>query len=83
MHKYMIMETYTQEVNNIFKFTLLATHVTLVGTLSSGSTSDNTYIWISLDILKPSVDKPIGHLTAIVSPRTTLENILSSTWVIK
>jgi hypothetical protein len=61
---------------------LLATLVTPVGTPSSGSASDNTCIWIDLDLLKPSVDKPIGRLTAIVPPRTTLGKILSSTWVV-
>jgi hypothetical protein len=61
---------------------LLATLVTPVGTPSSGSASDNTCIQIDLDLLKPSIDKPIGHLTAIVPPRTTLGKILSSTWVV-
>jgi hypothetical protein len=58
---------------------LLATLVTHVGTPSSGSTLDNTYIWIGLDLTKPSIDKPIGRLTTIVPPRTTLRKILSST----
>jgi hypothetical protein len=61
---------------------LLATLVTPVGTPSSGSASDNTCIRIDLDLLKPSIDKPIGRLTAIVPPRTTLGKILSSTWVV-
>jgi hypothetical protein len=61
---------------------MLATLVTPVGTPSSGSASDNTYVQIDLDFLKPSLDKPIGHQTVIVSPRTTLEKILSSTWVV-
>jgi hypothetical protein len=61
---------------------VLATLVTPVGTPSSGSTSKITCIWISLDILKPFVDKPIDHLTTIVSPRTTLGKRLSSTWVV-
>jgi hypothetical protein len=61
---------------------LLATLVTLVGTPSSSSTSDKTYIQIDLDFLKPSLDKPIGHPTAIVPPRTTLGKILSSTWLV-
>jgi hypothetical protein len=60
---------------------MLATLVTPVGTPSSGSASDNTCIWINLDLLKPSIDKLIGRLTAIVSPRTSLGKILSSTWV--
>jgi hypothetical protein len=51
---------------------LLATLVTPVGTPSSGSASENTCIQIDLDLLNPSIDKPIGHLTAIVPPRTTL-----------
>jgi hypothetical protein len=61
---------------------LLATLVTPVGTPSSGSASDNTCIQIDLDLLKPSIDKPIDRLTAIVPPRTTLRKILSSTWVV-
>jgi hypothetical protein len=61
---------------------LLATLVTPVGTPSSGSASDNTYVRIGLDFLKPSLDKPIGRLTAIVPLRTTLGKILSSTWVV-
>ena len=61
---------------------LLATLVTPVGTPSSGSASDNTCVWIDLDYLKPSLYKPIGHLTAIVSPGTSLEKILSSTCVV-
>ena len=39
---------------------MLATLVTHVGTPSSGSASENTYIWIGLDLVKPSIDKPIG-----------------------
>jgi hypothetical protein len=61
---------------------LLATLVTHVGTPSSGSASNNTCIWIGLDLLKPSVDKLIGHLTAIVPSRTTLGKILSNTRVV-
>jgi hypothetical protein len=49
-----------KELQVVLKHTLLATLVTPVGTPSSGSTSDNTCIWINLDILKPSIDKPIG-----------------------
>ena len=62
---------------------LLATLVTPVGTPSSGSASENTFVRINLDFLKPSVDKPIGHLTVIVPPRTKLRKILSSTWVVR
>jgi hypothetical protein len=61
---------------------LLATLITLIGTPSSGSASDNTCIRIGLDLLKPSIDKSIDHLIVIVSPRTTLGKILSSTWVV-
>jgi len=61
---------------------LLATLVTPVGTPSSGSASDNTCIRIDLDLLNPFVDKLIDHLTTIVPLRTTLRNILSSTWVV-
>jgi hypothetical protein len=35
------------------------------------------------DILIPSLDQPIDHLTIIVPPRKTLGKILSSTWVIR
>ena len=62
---------------------MLDTLVTPVGTLSSGSASDITYVRIDLDFLKPSLDKPIGHQTAIVSSRTTLGKILSSIWVVR
>jgi hypothetical protein len=62
---------------------LLATLVTPVSTPSSGSTSKNTYIQIDLDLLNLSIDKTIGHLTAIMSPRKTLGKILSSTWVVR
>jgi hypothetical protein len=61
---------------------LLATLVTPVGTPSSGNTSDNTCIQIDQDLLKPSIDKPIGLLNAIVPPRTKLGKILSSIWVV-
>jgi hypothetical protein len=61
---------------------LLATLVNLFGTPSSGSASDNTYIRINLDFMKPSLDKPIGHLTAIVPLRTIVGKMLSSTWVV-
>jgi hypothetical protein len=61
---------------------LLVTLVTPVGTPLSGSTPDNTCIRINLDFLKPFIDKPIGRLTAIVPPKKTLENILSSIWVV-
>jgi hypothetical protein len=77
-----LRDSYTQEIQVVLKRTLLATLVTPVGTPSSGSASDNTCVRINLDYLKPSLDKPIGHLTAIVSPRTTLRKILSSTWVV-
>ena len=61
---------------------MLATLVTLVDTPLNGSTSDSTCIRIDLDYLKPSLDKPIDRLTVIVSLRTTLGKILSSTWVV-
>jgi hypothetical protein len=61
---------------------MLATLVTPVGTPSSGSASDNTCVRIGLDFLKPSLYKLIGYLIAIVRLRTTLRNILSSTWVV-
>jgi hypothetical protein len=47
---------------------MLATLVTPIGTPSSGSASDNTYVWIDLDYLMPSLDKLISRLTSIVSP---------------
>jgi hypothetical protein len=62
---------------------LLSTLVTPVGTPPSDSASDNTCIRINLDLLKPSIDKLIARLTAIVPPRTTLGKILSSTWVVE
>jgi hypothetical protein len=62
---------------------LLATLVNPVGTPLSSSTLDNTCIQINLDLLKPSIDKSIGHLTIIVPPRTALRKILSSTWVVE
>jgi hypothetical protein len=61
---------------------LLATLVTPVHTPSSRSASDNTCIQINLDFLNPSLDKPIGCLTAIVPPRITLGKILYSNWVV-
>jgi hypothetical protein len=61
---------------------LLATLVTLVGTPSSGSASDNSCIQIDLDLLKPSIVKLIDHLTSIVSLTNMLGKILSSTWVV-
>jgi hypothetical protein len=82
MHKYMVKESYTQELQVVLKHILLATLVTPVGTLSSGSASYNTCIQINLDILKPSVNKPIDHLTIIVPMGTTLRKILSSTWLV-
>jgi hypothetical protein len=60
---------------------LLATNVTHVGTPSSGSASDNTCIQFNIDILNPSINKPIGFLITIVPPRT-LGKKLSSTWVV-
>jgi hypothetical protein len=61
---------------------MLATLVTPVVTPSSGSASDSTCVRISLDFLKPSLDKLIDRLTTIVPPRTALGKILSSTWVV-
>jgi hypothetical protein len=61
---------------------MLATLATLVGTPLSGSASENICIQIDLDILEPSLDKLISHLTAIVPLRTTLKKIMSSTWVV-
>ena len=60
---------------------LLATLATHVGTPSSGSASENTYIQTNLDLMKLYVDKLIDRLTTIVPSRTTLGKILSSTWV--
>jgi hypothetical protein len=77
-----LRDSYTQEIQVVLKRTSVGPLVTPVGTPSSGSASDNTHVWIGLDYLKPSLDKPIGRLTAIVSPRTTLGKILSSTWVV-
>jgi hypothetical protein len=62
-HKSKVREEYTQELQVVHKCTLLATLVTPAGTPSSGSKSNNTCIWIGLDILKLFIDKPIGRLT--------------------
>jgi hypothetical protein len=48
-----------QEIQEVFKLTLLDTLVTPVGTPSSGSALDNTCIQTSLGILKPSIDQSI------------------------
>jgi hypothetical protein len=82
MDKIVVRDSYTQEIQVVLSPHLLATLVTLVGTPSSGSTSNNTCIRIGIDLLKHSIDEPIGHLTVIVPPRTTLEKIFSSTWVV-
>jgi hypothetical protein len=78
-----LRDSYTQEIQVVLKHTSVATLVTIVGTPSSGSTSDNTCVRIDLYFLKPSLDKSIGRLTVIVPPRTALGKILSSTWVVK
>jgi hypothetical protein len=94
MHKSAFREAYMQEIQEVFKLTLLDTLVTPVGTPSSGSASDNTVYGLALPstsgisgaplgILKPAIDQLIGCLTVIVPLRTTLEKILSSTWVIR
>ena len=80
----MVVDSYMQEICKWYLRThLLSSLVTLVGTTSSGSTSDNTYIQIDLDLLKTSVDKPVDHLTTRVQSRTALGKILSSTWVVR
>jgi hypothetical protein len=58
-----------QEIQLVLSAHLLATLVTLVGTPSSGSASDNTCVWIDLDFLNPSLDKPISCLNVIVPPK--------------
>jgi hypothetical protein len=78
----MVGEEYMHELQVVLKNTLLETLVTHVSTHLSGIALDNSCIWIVLDILNPSIDKSIGHLTIIVPLRTTLGKILSSTWVI-
>jgi hypothetical protein len=78
----MVRKAYTQEIQVVLKRMLLETLVTPVGTPSSGSASDNTCIRIELDIMNPSIDKSIDPLTVMLPPRTTLEKILSNTWVI-
>jgi hypothetical protein len=70
------------EIQVVLKRTSNATLVNPVDTPSSGSASDNSCVRIDLNYLNPSLDKLIGCLTAIVSPRTTLGKILSSTWVV-
>jgi hypothetical protein len=89
LQRYVITRINLQSMSNTHKkykwyssTHLLATLVTHVGTPSSGSASDNTCIWIDLDLLKPSLDELIDRLTAIVPLRTTLGKILSSTWVV-
>jgi hypothetical protein len=62
---------------------LLATLVTPVGNPLSGSASQNTCIWIDLDLLNPSIDKPIDRLNSIVPSIKKLGKILSSTWAFK
>jgi hypothetical protein len=83
MHKSTVGEAYVQELQVLLKHTLLATLVTPVGIPSSGSISDNTCIWIDLDILKPFADKLINLLIFIVPLKATLVKILYSTWVVK
>jgi hypothetical protein len=78
----MVGEAYTQEIQVVLSAHLLATLVTHVGTPSSGSASDNTYAWTFPRHPGTHLAQSIDHLTAIVSPRTTLGKILSSTWVI-
>ena len=58
---------------------LLDTLVTHVGVHFSGSTSDNTCAHTFPRHLGTHLAQPIGLLTTIVSLRTTLEKILSST----
>jgi hypothetical protein len=77
-----LRDSYTQEIQVVLKHRYVDHLVIHVGTPSSGSASDNTCVRIGLDFLKPSLDKPIVHLTVIVPPRTTLRKILSSTWVV-
>jgi hypothetical protein len=83
LHKSMVGEEYTSEIQEVFNLTLLDTLVTHVGTPSSGSTLDNTCIQTGLGILKPTVDQLIDHLNDIVPSRTKLKKILSSTWEIR
>jgi hypothetical protein len=78
-----LRDSYTQEIQVVLKRTSVGHPCNPVGTPSSGSASDNTCVRIDLDYLKPSLDKPISLLTTIVSPRTTLGKILSSTWVVE
>jgi hypothetical protein len=77
-----LRDSYTQEIQVVLKRTSIGHPCNPVDTPSSGSASDNTYVWIDLDFLNPSLDKPIGCLTTIVPSRKALENILSSTWVV-
>jgi hypothetical protein len=75
-----LRDSYTQEIQVVLKHTSIGHTWKYKWYLSA---SDNTCVRIDLDYLKPSLDKPIGRLTAIVSPRTTLGKILSSTWVVR
>ena len=78
-----LRDSYMQEIQVVLKHTSVGHPCNPVGTPSSGSASEKTCVQIDLDFLKPSLDKPIGRLTAIVPPRTTLGKILSSTWVVR
>jgi hypothetical protein len=79
MHKFAVREAYMQKIQEVFNLTLLDTLVTPIGTPSSGSALDNTYIWTGLVILKPTKDQPISRLTVIVPLITTLGKRLSNT----
>jgi hypothetical protein len=79
----MVEDSYTQEIQVVLKHTSIGHPCNPVSTPSSGSASENTCTWIDLDLLKPSIDKPISQMTTIVSPRKTLKKILSSIWVVR
>jgi hypothetical protein len=61
MHKSDGREAYTQEIQEVFKLTLLDTLVTLVGTPSSGSTSDNTCTHIFSSLYLWYIERPQGY----------------------
>jgi hypothetical protein len=82
MHKPVVGDSYMQEIQVVLKRTSIGHPCNPYWYPFSGSASYNTYIRIGLDLMKPSIDKPISPLTVIVPPRTTLGKILSSTWVV-
>jgi hypothetical protein len=78
----MVGEAYTQEIQVVIKLTYVGHPCKPCFTPLSGRTSDNTCARTFPRHPGTHLAQPIGRLTAIVSSRTTLGKILSSTWVI-